>query len=117
MKKKRTTKSKIMSQYDQVIEVGYCRLQTLLNYEDPTYYVTAPAGWRADVYIFDRVAIVTGYAPFGSFSPSYDLTEGYEWEARSILDNYYKEMANTDYETVRQSLRDLIQKFIEEVTK
>lgn len=62
----RTTRKKIMSNYDKVVKVGFCNLQNLLMFENPIAYWAGADGWHADIYDVDGVAIVTGYQPFGN---------------------------------------------------
>ena len=86
-----TTKKAILSNYPNVIKVGYCSLQTLLKFHSPSAYTASKTyGWRADVYeITPDTVIVTGYAPFGNIVPDYEIIKEYENEAE-ILDDVFR---------------------------
>lgn len=65
----KTTQKAIRANYNKIICVPYCGLQTLLNYENPVAYTIRHEGWAADIYdMGGGVAIVTGYAPFEIFA-------------------------------------------------
>ena len=107
----KTTKKEIMGNYAFVCSVSYCSLQNLLRYENPIAYTSNVYGWRADVYEVDRcTAIVTGYGPFGDYSPSYELCQKYEKQAKSIICDYN----NLTFEEKRKKLKQLINSFIKE---
>jgi len=107
----RTTKKAIMNGYDTVICIGYCDLQHLLNYESPVAYTARREGWGADIYDFGGTAIVTGYAPFGTIRPKYELVREYEDKAKHIL--YSR--CDYDYADLRSMLDELIAEFIKVV--
>ena len=104
----KTTQKAIRANYNKIICVPYCGLQTLLNYESPVAYTVRHEGWAADIYdMGGGVAIVTGYAPFGNILPSYELRERYEKQAEKIRFDY-----NLSYEQQRESLKSLARDFI-----
>lgn len=104
----KSTKKEIMANFNKIICVPYCNLQNLLYYEDPVAYTVRREGWAADIYdMGGGVAIVTGYAPFGTIRLSYEMNKKYDDEARKI---YYK----YKYEEGRKALQELQKKFIEE---
>lgn len=108
-----TTQKAIKECFRVIIAVPYCGLQNLLNYDSPIAYTKRREGWAADIYdMGGGVAIVTGYAPFGSVRPSYELRERYEKQAEKIREYY-----NFDYEKCKTRLRGAIREFIEEVTR
>ena len=74
----RTSKKFIMESFDDVIAVGYCKLQHLLEYKQPIAYTTNRDGWRADIYEFGDTAIATGYGPFGNKNPDYETVRKYD---------------------------------------
>lgn len=118
MGKIETTKKSVMSSYtcisimynlfvvspDIRLSFGYCELETLLKYESPVAFTCSKNyGWRADVYVFGDVAIVTGYAPFGT-RISYDVVQKYEKasyaihskeDMRKLIDTFIKEALET----------------------
>ena len=84
--KYKTTRRAIMNGFNTVIYCGYCDLQTLLTYENPAAYTVRREGWGADVYdLGGGVALVTGYAPFGSVRIPYDTCKEYEKKAAAII--------------------------------
>lgn len=108
----RTTKKAVMSGYDTVICIGYCDLQHLLNYRSPVAYTANREGWGADIYDFGgSTAIVTGYAPFGTIRPKYELVREYEDKAKHIL--YSR--CDYDHADLRSMLDELIAEFIKVV--
>lgn len=109
----KTTQKAIRANYNKIICVPYCALQSLLNYESPVAYTVRREGWGADIYdMGGGVAIVTGYAPFGNIRPSYELRERYETDAEKIRYNY-----SLAWEEQRKQLEQLARAFIEEVTR
>lgn len=109
----KTTQKEIRENYNKIICVPYCGLQTLLNYESPVAYTVRREGWAADIYdMGGGVAIVTGYTPFGNIRPSYELRERYETDAEKIRYNY-----SLAWKEQREQLKQLARAFIVEVTR
>lgn len=107
----KTTQKAIKANYNAIICVPYCGLQTLLNYESPIAYTERREGWAADIYdIGGGVAIVTGYAPFGNIRPSYKVIERYENAAEKVRYDY-----SLKWEEQREQLKTLQREFIAEV--
>ena len=102
----RTTKKEILNKYNNVIKVGYCKAQYLLNCEDAFAYSSGVNGWACDYYDIDGVIISTGYAPIGKEADC-NTVKKYNNEARAL------KYAN--YDEYRNELRKLISKFIDEV--
>lgn len=109
MRKMKTTKKAIMASFPRVYAVGYCRLQSLFSYVEPSFYTCGTYGWNADVYSFGDTAIVTGYRPFGKSVP-FDIEEKYESRAMKIMEEY-----GWQYEECKTRLNDLIAEFLEEI--
>lgn len=106
----KTTKTKILNNYRNVVKVGYCELQRLLRTKERNFFTSGTYGWNADIYqVNHNTVIVTGYRPFGNIRPDYDLTERYENEAEKII------CSNLDFEVKDAKLTELIEQFIEEV--
>jgi len=106
----RTTQKAIRANYTNIIKVGYCGLQTMLNYKSPIAYTTRPEGWGCDIYeISPNTVISTGYAPFGNIKPGYEVCRKYDQKAREII--------NTHSNNMIQELDNLIQEFRKEVVK
>lgn len=107
----KTTQKAIRANYNKIICVPYCSLQTLLNYEIPVAYTVCREGWAADIYdMGGGVAIVTGYAPFGNIRPTYEQTKAVEEQAEKIRYDY-----SLSYEQQRESLKSLARDFIKGV--
>ena len=106
----KTTKKTIMNGYDNIISIGYCNLQNLLNNENPIAYTARAEGWGSDIYVFDNTAIVTGYAPFGNIKVSYDIQRKYNQAAEIVVHDYTIPWADK-----KPILREMINMFINEV--
>lgn len=107
----RTTQKAIRANFNKIICVPYCGLQTLLAYENPVAYTVRREGWGADIYdMGGGVAIVTGYAPFGNVRPTYNQVKTVEEQAEKIRYDY-----SLSYEQQRESLKDIVRNFIKEV--
>lgn len=102
------TRKEVLNNY-KCYQVGYCELQYLLYYKNAVGYTSGVYGWNADIYIFDNIAIVTGYRPFGQHISS-ELIKKYEQKAQKIVDNY-----ELSYEQKKKKVNKLLEKFIEEV--
>ena len=109
--KYKTTKKAIKENYRKIINVGYAELQSLLKHVEPIAYTAGVYGWNADIYTIDGVAIVTGYRPFGNIRADYDICCKYESEANQIMQSV------NDYKECKAELNNLINEFIEEVTR
>ena len=46
----KTTQKEIRANFNKIICVPYCGLQTLLSYESPVAYTVRREGWAADIY-------------------------------------------------------------------
>lgn len=115
-----TTKKAILSNYPNVIKVGYCSLQTLLKFRSPDAYTASKTyGWRADVYeITLDTVIVTGYAPFGNIVPDYEIIKKHEEKAQkeSTLAWKRRESSSQAYSNELNAMDALLHEFIREVT-
>ncbi len=77
------TTMKALKENYKVYSVGYCDLQHLFNYENPVFYNSGTYGWNFDVYIFDRIAICTGYRNLGAHI-DYKIVKEYEKKAHEF---------------------------------
>lgn len=115
-----TTKKAILSNYPNVIKVGYCSLQTLLKFRSPDAYTASKTyGWRADIYeITPDTVIVSGYAPFGNIVPDYETVKKYEEKAQkeSTLAWKRRESSSQAYSNELNAMDALLHEFIREVT-
>lgn len=108
----KTTKNQINQNFKNVICVGYCKMDYLLNGKNPVAYVSGVDGWHCDIYDVKGVAIVTGYRPFGNIRPDYDTIKKYEDEARKICGDSWG-----NYQKMLDQLDMLLDQFIKEVTR
>ena len=69
--KAKVTKKQVMSYNSNVLEIGYCGLQSLLSRFSPQYYTCGVYGWNADIYEIGNMCICTGYRPFGNIKLGY----------------------------------------------
>lgn len=84
--KHKITRRELRGRFGTIISAGYCNLQALLVDVNPSCYLTRTEGWAADVYMVGNDAvIVTGYAPIGNVTPSYELQRKYEMSARRVI--------------------------------
>ena len=109
--KYKTTKKAVMNGYYKVLAVSYCSLQHLLNYENEVAYTTRSEGWGADIYQFGNIAIATGYAPFGTIRPSYELNKKYDDMAMEIVNARGAEA----FADKKAKLTALIKEYLKEV--
>lgn len=107
----KTTRKSVMANGGIIVEVGYCNLQSLLRYVDPTAYTCGVYGWNADVYDFGKVVIITGYRSFGNYS-NYDLVREYDEKAYKIARDY-----QVDWETRSEAVNKLLDEFVNKVYK
>ena len=108
----KTTRNEINQNYYRVICIGYCDAQYLLQGKNPIAYNAGYYGWNADVYDVNGVAIVTGYRPWGNIRPDYNTIKKYEDEAGEICGKCWG-----NYQKMLDQLDQLLNQFIEEVTR
>ena len=110
MLKAKVTKKEVLESYYNVISIGYCSAQFLLNALEPQFYTCGIYGWNADVYQIDyNTAIVTGYRPFGNLDKNYDRLNIYEDKALKIWNDN-----SIPYEKQKEKVNKLLEKFIKE---
>lgn len=106
-----TTQKAIRQSYKNVIAIGYCKAQFLLQYMSPEACTTRREGWASDIYIINHdTAISTGYKPFGNIKPSIDLLDYYNDKARKID-------SSLPFEDRVKVTTQLLDEFIEKITK
>lgn len=79
----KTTAKALREGYYTIISAGYCELQNLLSYESPIAYSAGVYGWNFDVYVFDGVAIATGYRGMPSQNDRNDYALAREYDAKA----------------------------------
>lgn len=108
----RTSEKAIRENYTNIICIGYCDLQNLLNYKPPIAYTCGVYGWNADIYeINNSTVICTGYRPIGKIRPSYELTCEYDKRAKKIV------YASGEYSEKKGQLDNLLADYIGDVMK
>lgn len=107
----KTTRKEIEKNFNRIIKVGYCQLNRLLSFEKADAYTAGAYGWNADVYLFDGVAIVTGYRPFGNIIPRQETLEDFNVRATELL------KSNLTLDVCETQLTQLLNEFINEVAK
>lgn len=103
------TQKAIKANFKKVVCVGYCDLYHLLYYQNSTYCTTRREGWGSDIYIFDDIAISTGYAPFGNIKVKYDVLRKYDEKARKIVEN-----REINHDAKVKKVNKLLEKFLKE---
>lgn len=107
--KYKTTQKAIKENYNKIIKVGYCNLQSLLKSKTPKSYTYGALGWNADIYDINGIAIVTGYRPFGNIEADYKTCQKYEAKAEKL--DWYE----LGWEEYNKQINELLKQFIEEV--
>ena len=110
--KVRVTRKELLSNYTNVISVGYCDLQWLLKNREAKFYTTGVYGWNADVYEIDHdTVVVTGYRPFGNIRPICEIVKAFDGTASVCHD------MDISREQRQCLLEQLITAFIKEVLR
>lgn len=108
----KATKKEMLSHYDKILGVGYCDLQSLLNYIEPIAYSTRSEGWACDYYEVGGILISTGYAPLSTknLKKDYETIRRYNDEAAKIIYNY-----DLSYNERKEQVAELLNEFIEKI--
>ena len=88
-----------------VLRVGYCKLQYLLQYKQPFAYSSGVNGWSCDYYDLDGVIISTGYQPIGK-QVNNEAVATYEDIARKVSSGAL------DYKEKEKLIDNLIKDFV-----
>lgn len=110
MIKFKTTKKEMMYQSNHIIKLGYCQAQHLLYSYQPIAYTTGVNGWNSDIYFINGHYISTGYRPFGTITPPYEMVNKYDELARAIVDDY-----NKTWDDRKEQLQFLVTDFFNEL--
>ena len=102
--KTRVTKKHVLNYYDNILHLGYCDLQTLLNRFSPQYYTCGVYGWNADIYVIDGMCICTGYRSFGNICPSSDQKERAYTEYNELKEKHLS------YEEENQAVKSILKR-------
>lgn len=116
----KATKKEIRNNYNYIVGVSYCKLQTLLENQNPIAYSEGVYGWACDYYLLDnskgqRVLVSTGYnyIPNQNLNPDYNKVNDFEKQAQSIL--YGRHEIAIPYETKKTIIKNLINEFVDYV--
>jgi hypothetical protein len=104
--KYKTTKKAVLGGYAIVLKVGYCGLQFLLKGKSPVAYTCGADGWHSDIYEFGRVAICTGYQPFGVAVP-YEMQKKYDNAAMAVTCETWEQEQNEREKLIKEFLQEV----------
>lgn len=90
MSKIKTSMKYIKALYPVVFRCGYCDLQYIYKYNDPTYYNCGVYGWNCDIYVNFKynAAITTGYRNMRGVRIPDEIINKYTEIAKNILATY-----------------------------
>lgn len=103
----KTTRKAIVEGSSKIVSAGYCDLQYLLRYHEPTAYTCGVYGWNFDVYMIDNLTICTGYRNMPGKTAN-NIRE-YEEKAKKIAENW-----NIPYEEKKEQIENLLHEFIKQ---
>lgn len=109
--KTKTTIKAIKERYGKIFYCGYCDLQNIMKYTEPTHYNSGVFGWNCDIYTEYGIAITTGYRNMAGKRIPDEIIEKYDTIAKEILKNTFKK----DYDKIKEELEENKQKFFEEL--
>jgi hypothetical protein len=116
----KATKKQIKQNYSYIVGVSYCKLQTLLENQNPIAYSEGVYGWACDYYLIEnskgqRVLVSTGYnyIPNQNLNPDYDKINDFEKQAQIIL--YGRHEIAIPYETKKTLIKNLMSEFVDYV--
>lgn len=110
--KQKMSKNDIRNEFDTVVFVPYCGLDSLLVFDDPIGYNCGVYGWNYDVYdLGNRCAIVTGYRvpnTIADIQMDHTKMKDYNAWAQAILRN-----EGVNYDTAKRQIEALKRSLIE----
>ena len=105
----RTTRKQIQNSFARVFQCGYCDLQYIFQWYNPSFYNSGIYGWNYDVYDLGNIAITTGYrGMFGERIPG-ELIKHFDAEAQNILSFENKQ----SYKEKQKAMEALKERFYE----
>ena len=113
--KTKTTMKYIRQVWKNIYQCGYCDLQHIFYYGEPSYYNCGVYGWNCDIYTdYSRdIAITTGYRGMTGKQIPRELIEKYDKIAKNIM----KDAINATYEEVKEALEQNKENFLDELLK
>ncbi len=108
------TSMKITKRFNNVFRCGYCDLQDIYKWDNPTYYNAGIYGWNCDLYVDVKTdtIITTGYRNTRGRTIPRAIIEKYSEKAKEIYNCY---PFNATWEEVYEKLDNNIDEFIAEV--
>ena len=105
----------IRSNWLKIYQCGYCDLQDIMRYNEPSYYTCGVYGWNCDIYVdYKRdIAITTGYRGMTGSTINKEVIEKYSNIAKQILDNTFK----VPYDEIKKQLDENVEAFLDELNK
>ena len=99
--------------WGKTFRCGYCDLQYIFRYEEPTYYNSGVYGWNCDIYCdYKRdIAITTGYRNMTGKRIPDELLEKYTDNAKKIIENQWK----IPFDELKKALDENKEKFLDEL--
>ena len=116
MSKTHISIKKIRNYWSKKFYCGYCDLQDIMKYKEPTYYNAGVYGWNCDIYTdaMTDIAITTGYRNMTGKRIPNELIKKYSDNAKEI----WESMAHTipfPYEAIKDALDQNRRNFFDEL--
>lgn len=105
---------KILNSYTKVFRCGYCDLQNICKFLEPTYYNAGVYGWNCDIYTHGKfIAITTGYRNMKGERIPDNIIIKYDKIARQILEKRltFNELEKELAKNRRNFIKELIKEF------
>ena len=105
----------IRQNYSKKFYCGYCDLQHIMYYTEPTFYNSGVYGWNCDIYTNATrdIAITTGYRNMTGQRIPDELIKKYDSTAKETMKN----AINKTYEEVKKELEQNKENFLDELAK
>lgn len=113
--KTHTTIKNIRNNWSKKFYCGYCDLQDIMKYKEPTYYNSGIYGWNCDIYTDYKtdIAITTGYRNMTGRQIPDGLIKKYDKIAKNII----ADSVSASYEEVKEALDQNRRNFFDELNK
>ena len=113
IKKEHITIKKVRNYWKKNFRCGYCELEYIMRYKEPTYYNSGVYGWNCDIYTDYKtdIAITTGYRNMTGRQIPEELIEKYNKVAKNII----ADSVSASYEEVKEALDQNRRNFFNEL--
>ena len=113
MSKTHISIKKVKTYWNKKFYCGYCDLQDIMRYKEPTYYNAGVYGWNCDIYTdaMTDIAITTGYRNMAGRRIPDELIEKYTAIAKEIL----KDTWSKSYDEIKEALDQNRRNFFDEL--